>query len=107
MIERPNMNLNALSTRLKDKRGTVTVMVALLMLMLIGFAAFAIDVGYMMVTRNELQNVADACALAATQRLGSIYSSPSYTSLSYKEQENYAYGHKSEIIAEVSEITGA
>jgi Flp pilus assembly protein TadG len=59
------MSRNMLSIRLKDKRGTVTVMVALLLIMLIGFAAFAIDVGYMMVRRNELQNIADTAALAA------------------------------------------
>ncbi len=42
------------------------------MLLLIGFAAFAIDVGYMMVSRNELQNIADTAALAAAGELGAI-----------------------------------
>ncbi len=43
------------------------------MLVLIGFAALAIDVGYYMVTRNELQNIADGAALAACSELGEIY----------------------------------
>src|SRR5512135_3919686 len=64
---------------LNNQKGTVVVTVALLMLLLIGFAALALDVGYMMVKRNELQNVADSAALAATGKLGSIYKSMSYS----------------------------
>jgi Flp pilus assembly protein TadG len=74
-----------LSIKLKDKRGTVTVMVALLLIMLIGFAAFAIDVGYMMVRRNELQNIADTAALAAAGQLGANYGPP----MTYAEQLVY------------------
>ncbi len=58
----------------KGKRGTVTVVAMIAMLTLFCFAAFAIDVGYMMVRRNELQDIADASALAATSKLGSLYS---------------------------------
>lgn len=67
------MNRETLSARFKDKRGTVTVVVVLAMLFLIGFAAFAIDVGYMMVSRNQLQNIADTAALAAAGELGAAY----------------------------------
>jgi Flp pilus assembly protein TadG len=67
------MNRDTFSARLKDKRGTVTVVVVLAMLALIGFAAFAIDVGYMMVSRNQLQNIADTAALAAAGELGASY----------------------------------
>jgi hypothetical protein len=74
-----DMNRNTLSTRLKNKRGTVTVMVALLLIVIIGFAAFAVDVGYMMVRRNELQNIADTAALAATGELGALYENMDYT----------------------------
>lgn len=54
--------------------GAVAIIVALSLAMLLGFAALAIDVGYMYTTRNELQNVADAAALAGAGKLGSIYS---------------------------------
>jgi hypothetical protein len=57
-----------------NKRGSVTVTVVLLLIVLVGFAAFAIDVGYAMVARNELQNAADASALAAMRKLGEEYS---------------------------------
>ena len=50
--------------RLRDERGAVAVMVALLMVPLIGFAAIAIDVAAMWSERQQLQNGADAGALA-------------------------------------------
>ncbi len=62
-----------LSSRLKDKKGSVTVSVAVLLVFLVCFAAFAIDVGYMMVRRNELQNIADTAALAGAGQLYSYY----------------------------------
>ncbi len=67
------MEREMLSSRLKDKKGTVSVSVALLLIFLIGFAAFAIDVGYMMVRRNELQNIADTAALAGAGQLYTEY----------------------------------
>ena len=39
------------------------------LLSLLGFAALAIDVGYLFVVRNELQNAADAAALAGAGHL--------------------------------------
>ena len=40
---------------------------------LLGFAALAIDIGYLMVVRNEVQNIADGASLAACGELGAIY----------------------------------
>lgn len=56
-----------------NSRGATLVLVAILLVVLIGFAALAIDVGYIATTRNELQNISDASALAATAELGEIY----------------------------------
>lgn len=53
----------ALKSR-RNQRGAVAITVAFLMSILLGFAALAIDVGYLFVVRNELQNAADAAALA-------------------------------------------
>ncbi len=64
------MNDNALFT---DSRGAVAVMVAISLVMLLGFAALVIDIGHALVTRNELQNVADAAVLAGARQLGKIY----------------------------------
>lgn len=49
---------------LARQRGAVAILVALLLGVLIAFAAFAIDVGRWLVVRNELQNGADAASLA-------------------------------------------
>ncbi len=70
--------------RTNEQQGAVAVTVAILLVVLVGFAALSIDVGYLMVTRNELQNVADAAALAAARRLGS-----NYQGLSFDEQQSY------------------
>jgi Flp pilus assembly protein TadG len=53
--------------RLKDDRGAVAVMVALLMVPLIGFAAIAVDVSAMYAQRQQLQTGADAGALAVAK----------------------------------------
>lgn len=58
---------------LSDQRGASAVLIAIMLVMLIGFAALAVDIGYLYATRNELQNVADAAALAATRKLGELY----------------------------------
>jgi hypothetical protein len=54
----------------KGKQGVTLVILALMMLVLLAFVSLAVDVGYLMATRNELQNVADAAALAGAGDLG-------------------------------------
>ena len=46
------------------QRGSVSLMVAFLLPVLLGLAALAIDLVYLQVVRNEMQNDADAAALA-------------------------------------------
>jgi hypothetical protein len=72
------------ANRIKDQKGVIIILVALLLVVLIGFAALAIDVGYYMVTRNELQNIADGAALAACSELGEIY-----RNMPLEDQSNY------------------
>ena len=55
---------------MSDERGAVSVVVALLMVPLIGFAAVAIDVAAMYAERSQLQSGADAGALAIAQDCG-------------------------------------
>jgi hypothetical protein len=59
--------------KIKERRGTVAIMIALVITVLLGFAALAVDTGYFFVTKNELQNIADAAALAAAGELGNQY----------------------------------
>jgi Flp pilus assembly protein TadG len=58
---------------IKNQNGVSAVVVAIALVTLLGIAALGIDVGYLYSTRNELQNIADAAALAATRELGTIY----------------------------------
>jgi hypothetical protein len=55
--------------RVKEQQGVTVVMVALLIPILIGVAALAIDIGHLLVVRNELQNAADAGCLAGARFL--------------------------------------
>lgn len=51
------------------QRGAVTPLVALVLPVLIGTAAFAVDLAYVYVVRSEMQNDADAAALAGAHAL--------------------------------------
>lgn len=74
-------------TERHPERGAVLVMVAISMVALIGVVALALDIGYLLVTRNEVQNVADGSALAGARTLGAIYQD-----LTYSEQQGYYCG---------------
>ncbi|MGB2927369.1 MAG: pilus assembly protein TadG-related protein, partial [Desulfobacterales bacterium] len=53
----------------KDQRGASLIVVAIALFFLIGFAALAVDFGYSHVVRNQIQNAADAGALAGANDL--------------------------------------
>jgi hypothetical protein len=73
-----------LISRIKDQSGVTAILVAFVMVVLIGIAALAVDIGYVAATKNELQNVADAAALAGARQLGAIYQTKTY-----EEQQAY------------------
>ncbi|TDW30409.1 pilus assembly protein TadG-related protein [Cryobacterium psychrophilum] len=56
-----------ITARLHQERGASAVLVAILLVPLLGFAAIALDVGALYVERGQLQNGADAAALAIAQ----------------------------------------
>jgi Flp pilus assembly protein TadG len=51
------------------QRGTILVMVALLLFFLLGFIGIALDFGRLFVVKTELQTALDSCALAGAQEL--------------------------------------
>ena len=55
----------------RQQRGAYMVMMAILIVILIGVAALAIDVGRVLMMRTDMQNAADAAALAAAAELNS------------------------------------
>lgn len=63
----------ALKSGFNDQRGAVAVIVAVVLVVLLGMAALALDVGHALVARNQLQNASDAAALAGARALGVIY----------------------------------
>ena len=69
------------------QRGSVSLMVAFLLPVLIGLAALAIDLVYLQVVRNEMQNDADAAALAgAGYFFDGTNATPNWTLASQKAQ---------------------
>ncbi len=63
------MKLRLRSVNLGQRRGSVLVLAAMLMVVLFAFAAFSIDFGYIVVGNTELQNAADAAALSGAAHL--------------------------------------
>jgi Flp pilus assembly protein TadG len=51
------------------QRGAVAIIVGLMLAVLVGFIGLAVDGGHLYLTKTELQNSADACALAASYEL--------------------------------------
>lgn len=72
---------------LRRQQGAVAIIVGLALAVMIGFVGLALDLGKLYVTRSELQNSADACALSAARDLTSAIS------LSVSEANGIAAGH--------------
>lgn len=68
--------MNKLSAK---ESGSVIIIVAVMMFVLLGIAAFAVDFGYQYVVKNQVQNSADAAALAGADVLSEM---PSILSIS-------------------------
>ena len=63
------MKMYPLLSITKNQRGATLVFVAIAIFMIIVLAALAVDIGHLVVTKNELQNAADAGALAGARVL--------------------------------------
>lgn len=85
----PLLRPNCRGKWLRDQRGVAFVVVFVLLASLWAALVFAVDGGLYFVTRNELQNAADAAALAGARQLGQIFrgGSPSAEPLAAEEQE--------------------
>ena len=53
----------------RKRRGAIVILAAVMMIALMGMIAFALDYGYLLQVRTDLQRAADAAALAALQDL--------------------------------------
>ena len=65
--------MKRLRIRFGQRRGAIAPLTALLLIPLLGMVAFAVDLGYLMLVKTELQHTADAAALAGAQKLMTPY----------------------------------
>jgi Flp pilus assembly protein TadG len=65
--------------RIDGERGATLILVAFGMIGFLGFAALAVDIGYLMVVRNQLQNAADAAALGGAMKLYTATTGPNWS----------------------------
>ena len=103
-----------LISKFKNQRGVTAVVVAIVIAVLLGFVALAVDIGYVAATKNELQNVADSAALAGAGLLGQIYLNMSMTQQQayvcndedHLPTDGYLYDNLS-IIAQAQDVVGS
>ena len=95
---------NQIINKFKDQRGGVAIIVAIIVVFIvIALMALAVDVGRLYATKNELQNVADAAALAGAGKLGDIYSN-----LTAAQQDTHDFSNdRAAIVASVRDVVGA
>lgn len=67
--------VSRLLKRLSDEQGSALVLTGIAMAVLLGFAALAVDGGYIYFRHTRLQDVADATALAAASQLAGSFDS--------------------------------
>lgn len=92
--------------RLLNENGQALVLAALVMVVLMGFAALAVDLGTVYVAKADLQNAADAAALAGaadlpdadTARLSAIYYAGHNGVLSSETTVTTPYNGKSDMV---------
>jgi len=82
-VSNKEVDMQNIIPKLFNNKGVTAVVVALLMIVFLGIAALAVDIGYLKVSRSELQRAADAAALAGARMLGEIYKNqdPNLTTL--------------------------
>ncbi len=76
--------------KLKNQKGVTAIFVVIVIVVLFGLAAYAIDIGYGLVTKNQLHNISDAASLAGASRLWKIYKdNPSQATVTVPEIMDY------------------
>ena len=76
------------------RTGAVTVLVAILLVVLLGCVAFAVDIGHLYVARTELQRAADSAALAGAIALGRGSDDAPYGDYYRSSERIYSYAEQ-------------
>ena len=56
-----------------SRKGTISILAAILAVVLVGMVAFCVDIGYVLSAKEELQRTADAAALATCWEFASAF----------------------------------
>jgi Flp pilus assembly protein TadG len=94
--------MRALTRRVHDECGASAVVVALVIVLLFGFTALALDVAALVQERRELQNGADAAALAVAKDCAAGTSCGAYLTTA----DNYADANADDGQSNVDEVCG-
>jgi Flp pilus assembly protein TadG len=89
----------------KNDKGATIVLVAILLVVIIGVAALAIDVGNLVATKGELQKIADGAALAGAGDLGEQYRTKGCDAISVSDIANIANDVAVQNVADTKNIT--
>jgi hypothetical protein len=76
---------------LDNRKGFVSVLVAVLIVVLFGFAALAIDMGMLVYEKARLQNACDAAALAGAQELPDDTTKAKSKAIEYADKNELSY----------------
>ncbi len=68
-MRRTVQRFQAIAAGLKQRKGSVLVLAAFCLILLMAFTAFVVDVGYIAYSKAQLQNVTDAAVLSAALEL--------------------------------------
>lgn len=79
-----------------SERGATAIIVAIVLAVLCGFVALSLDVGHLFSVRGELQNGADAAAMAGAKRLNGT-NQHSELAIARTDAENYARNHPTDV----------
>jgi Flp pilus assembly protein TadG len=99
---------------LSGERGSITPIVALGLMVFIGFLALSIDLGQLYVVRNELQNIADGAALAGAKKLvqdkagtgvAVVYCEEAIQAAIDCAKKNYSFGAADAITITAADVT--
>jgi hypothetical protein len=72
----------------QSRRGATLVLAAFLMVLMLGMVAFAVDCGYMVLVRSQLQGAVDSAAMAASAVMGSTQTNPVSTAQQFAAYHN-------------------
>lgn len=101
--------VHSIGKPLHGQRGVVLILFALLLVILLGLAAFAIDAARINLTKIELQNAADAAALAGVRKYSTSDSTAAKNEAIHLATRNYANGSlidASSVTATAASVTG-